>query len=629
MSNRPRFTFALVLSSSLILPLTGCGVSPTEISPATASAHALHGIVHGGQQPVNGAHVYLFAAASGVLTPNATGYGNPSKSLLISTLTGHSDTTGAYVLTDTNGNFSLNSGTQIFYTCPTASTQVYLYALGGNPGAGTNSAAGFLAALGSCSSLDTLGYIQINEATTIAAAYALAGFASDATDISSSGTSQAATGIANAFANAQNLASLTSGAALATTPAGNGTVPQSKINTLANILAACVNSAGPTSSACSTLFSNAESGTTKPTDTATAALYIAQNPSANIANLFALPTAGAPFAPALPATPTPSDFSISIAFTAPSLDNPIGVAIDSAGNAWVATEGVYPLAKFSPNGTAITGSSGYNDGTGGNAFALAIDPSDNVWTADYGHGEASKYSNSGTPATGSPFTATSYPYSIAIDGNSNVWVSSSATGSLAKLTNSGTQATGSPFSGGGLNDSYGLAVDSSENVWVSDRTSHDLTEFSPAGVPSSGSPYTSSADFGVAVDHANRIWTATGNGNVAVLNADGSAVTGSPFSAGGIDQSYAIAFDGAGDAWVASQSSSSVAEISSSGVALTGSSGLNGGIQRALGIAVDGSGDVWVPNLDGYSVTEFIGVAIPVVTPISLAVKNNQLATRP
>jgi hypothetical protein len=82
--------------------------------------------------------------------------------------------------------------------------------------------------------------IWVNEVSTIAAAYAMAGFATDTTHVFSSGNSLARTGIENAFANAANLAGIFSGAALATTPAGNGTVPQSTINTLADILGACI-----------------------------------------------------------------------------------------------------------------------------------------------------------------------------------------------------------------------------------------------------------------------------------------------------------------------------------------------------------------------------------------------------
>ena len=54
----------------------------------------------------------------------------------------------------------------------------------------------------------------------------------------------------------------------------NGIVPQSKINTLANILATCVNTSGPSSGPCTALFANATSDGTatgaKATDEANA-----------------------------------------------------------------------------------------------------------------------------------------------------------------------------------------------------------------------------------------------------------------------------------------------------------------------------------------------------------------------
>ncbi len=267
---------------------------------------AIRGNVHGGQQPVVGAHIYLFAT-------NSTGYGIASISLLNASATGNSDSIGAYVTTGSDGSFTITGD----YAC-TSVDQVYLYALGGNPGAGPNSAAGFLATLGSCPAsgnfLGTIPYIWVNEVSTVAAAYAMAGFATDATHVSSSNTPLAQVGIQNALANAANLAVISTGATLATTPAGNGTVPQTTINTLANIIASCVNSTGPSSTACSTLLANAESGGstgTAPTDTATAAINIAHNPRANTPVLYGLqPELGAPFQPALGSAP--ADFTISL-----------------------------------------------------------------------------------------------------------------------------------------------------------------------------------------------------------------------------------------------------------------------------------------------------------------------------
>jgi hypothetical protein len=288
-----------------LLVLAGCsggaisGLDETEVAGAQFT-----GVVHGGQQPIVGAKIFLLAA-------NTTGYGgngiaasasNASISLLKSAANTTQDTNSSdptyndyYVTTGTGGSFAITSD----YTC-ISGQQVYIYALGGNPTYPTgsvNSAIGLLAALGPCPSTDSFPsttYVVVNEVSTIATAYAFAGFATDALHVSSSGTALAQTGIANAFANVANLETLSTGNALATTPAGNGTVPQANINTLADILAACVNTSSPSSSGCSTLFTNAMSagstGTTA-TDTATAAINTAHYPGTTLAALYALSTA--------------------------------------------------------------------------------------------------------------------------------------------------------------------------------------------------------------------------------------------------------------------------------------------------------------------------------------------------
>jgi hypothetical protein len=46
-----------------------------------------------------------------------------------------------------------------------------------------------------------------------------------------------------------------------------------------------------------------------------------------------------------------------------------------------------------------------------------------------------------------------------------------------------------------------------------------------------------------------------------------------------------------------------------------------------LGIATDPSGNVWITT--GGSVVQFIGASTPVVTPLSVGVKNHTIATRP
>jgi hypothetical protein len=276
-----------LLASAL---LSGCGafkeepvstagttVTSTPTAPSTTPGSAIVGNVHGGQQPVVGAHIYLFAA-------NHAGYGAPSVSMLNSSQPGgYGDATGNYVLTDTGGSFSISGD----YTC-TAGQQVYLLALGGNPGLPTgevNPALALMAAFGACPEgqtnfVSTVPYVSLNEVTTVAAVYALSGFMTDATHVGYAATPGALQGIANAFRTVTNLVDIATGVARIQNIGGNGDVPQPEINSLANLLVTCVNSDG--TSGCAPLFSNAPGLSGKPpTDTIVAALNIAHNPAAN------------------------------------------------------------------------------------------------------------------------------------------------------------------------------------------------------------------------------------------------------------------------------------------------------------------------------------------------------------
>src|SRR5260370_7258513 len=138
-----------------------------------------------------------------------------------------------------------------------------------------------------------------------------------------------ATGLANASKSipAQGGGSIAPGVTLTATP------ETAKINTLANIIASCVNGADATDPACATLFSAAAppipnttnlNGGTFPTatDTLQALYYIFTNPTnssrTNLATLFGLqPGVGAPYVPSLSAAPTDWTIGVTSATTAP------------------------------------------------------------------------------------------------------------------------------------------------------------------------------------------------------------------------------------------------------------------------------------------------------------------------
>lgn len=435
-----------------LLGLVGCGggagtsaVSSAPVQGSLSDA-ALTGVVSSGTQPVVGAHVYLFAAST-------TGYGgdgiaasssNASVSLVSAAQTGSSDSVGAYVTTNANGGFSLTGD----YSC-TSGQQLYLYALGGNAGSGVNSAIGLMAAIGSCPSAGSSAIsATVNGASTIAAAYAFAGFATDATHVGSSGTALAQVGIANAFANAGNLVTLPTGVALTTTPAGNGTAQPGLINTLSNALASCAVTSSAASSACVSLFTKALSkGTsgTAPTDTATAAINLAHHPG----------------------TVTPNQ-PLSIQYSGGGLYFPNSIAIDGSGNAWITSNRSGGFAEFSNLGAVLSGPNGYIFGGDYGSYGVAIDQSGNAWVI--GEGTIFKFSSTGSLLSGTngfvvpdAGVGISGANAIAIDRSSNVWIVGD--GSVFELSNSGVILSGNNFISDGLTEGYGLAFDGSDNVW--------------------------------------------------------------------------------------------------------------------------------------------------------------------
>jgi streptogramin lyase len=471
-------------------------------------------------------------------------------------------------------------------------------------------------------------------------------------------------GIANAFANAGNLVDLSTGAALTTTPAGNGTVPSDEINTLGNILAACVNSTGaitgptdPTN--CYTLFSNSKTGGssgTMPLDTATAAINIAHNPGANIATLYALASSKPPFGSAL--GNQPNDFSIPVKFTGgglvyyvtgnPNSGNGVSacIAIDGSGNVWIGNL-MTGLTKLSSTGAALSpASTGFIGGGLTGAFGIAVDPIGNVWVTNQASNSVSEFSNSGSAISSSAgYTGTGLtsPYGIAIDGSGNAWVANYLD-TVTELSPSGAYVSPA-YTGGFLGVSGGMAIDSSGDAWVA--YNGGIQEYSisnPGGsspIAFNGAP---SGAHGIAIDVSGGIWGLQNFGVTKVSKAGTAISPSGGFAGGGAYFPNAIAIDGDGNVWVANDLNNthgSISEFSNSGVALSPPSGLAGvgttaptgisieGLANPTGIAIDGSGNVWVSNENGGYAVEFIGAAAPVVTPLAVGVKNGTLGSRP
>ena len=297
----------LFLSFSLLM-IAGCANqnSGSPESPAP-EPRLFHGSVHGGQQPVAGATIQLYAAGAPV---SGGDYGAGATALIHGTLP----------VTDHNGNFSITGD----YTLPSTPSYFYIVSTGGSPGYGNpaNPDIVLIAALGGCtpsSSLSPSLFININEVTTAAAALEFAsgletqpfiaaptGVAGAQVLIGGPATNQ--NDLRTAFGNISTLADSSTGSVPA--PAGSRGL---LVNTLADVLAYCVNSDPASDNHCTNLFSEATpSGSPVAGDTAQAAWYIAHNLTVHTSALYSLIPAVSPFvavnsAPASFAVAAPTD----------------------------------------------------------------------------------------------------------------------------------------------------------------------------------------------------------------------------------------------------------------------------------------------------------------------------------
>jgi alpha-tubulin suppressor-like RCC1 family protein/streptogramin lyase len=629
-------------ASGALLLLAACSggsmnpsaTTPNAAPPPTSSAaRSLPGVLHGGQQPITGSTLTLYAA------------GVPANV---------APTTLSTATTDGNGNFNFQ------YTCPSANALMYVVAGGGNAGGGSNAAIKLMAALGPCGSLPS--FIVVNELTTVAAVYALNAF-SDITSTSGglSGCADCVAGsagdmtqlhgktpaIANAFSTAGLLATPANGEPATFLPPAASCAAASppvncsglgRLTALANSLAACVNSAAG-SAQCTNLLKNYSSGN----DTLQATLNIARNPGLiDITGIYNLSTRNAVFAPGLSAAPT--DWTISLSFSGGGLADPRDIAIDANGNVWVTNEGGYSVTELSGgSGSALSPANGFTGGGLAIPQGVAIDGNGNVWVSSYqlglgGTDRVSEFSGSTgsalSPDTG--FTGGGLDYQqevtndffIAIDGNGNVWVTLHYWSIVAELSGS-TGSALSPASGftGGLPGASGIAIDANGNVWVANNgDSSSVTELSgstgsalsPTGGFTGGGL---NVPFGIAIDANGNVWVANeaGHSVTELSGSTGSALSpDTGFTGGGLANPNVIAIDGNGNVWVGNAGAGAVAELSgSTGSALSPATGFTGGgLSSTFGIAIDGGGDVWVTDRPSDSVTEIIGAAAPVITPL-------------
>jgi streptogramin lyase len=164
------------------------------------------------------------------------------------------------------------------------------------------------------------------------------------------------------------------------------------------------------------------------------------------------------------------------------------------------------------------------------------------------------------------------------------------------------------ITGGGMSLPASVSVAESGNVWVSNYF-NAVSQFTPEGAaafPSGVSGYGINQSYGMALDVAGNVWIAneqttanSGLGDVTVLNPSGQA-TATGLTGGGINFPIAVAADSNGNVWIADYGDSKVTLLNSSGAAVSSSSGWGGSsLALPVALAVDANHNAWVANQAG------------------------------
>jgi sugar lactone lactonase YvrE len=374
---------------------------------------------------------------------------------------------------------------------------------------------------------------------------------------------------------------------------------------------------------------------------------------------------------------------------------PSGLAVDSAGNIYVA-DATDSVIREVASGTDIittvagTGTAGFS-GDGGKAVSaqlsspdnVAVDAAGNLYIADAGNFRVRKVvvatGNITTAAGGGTNSFTNGPAtsaqllavpSVALDGAGNIYIADGnvvrkvtvATASISTLAGNGKPGfagytgDGGPATSAQLSAPAGVAVDGAANLYISDTQNYAIREVAAAtatiatvagnglpGYSGDGGAATGArigAAFGGAVDGAGNIYFSDGNvvrkvtaatGVITVAAGNGTTGNsgdGGPATGAQLSNPTSVAVDGSGNLYIADSASNVVRKVTAAtGIITTvagngtpGSSGNGGQATSAqlqpTSVAVDGSGNLYIADL-AHAVVRKVTAATQIITTVA------------
>ncbi len=303
--------------------------------------------------------------------------------------------------------------------------------------------------------------------------------------------------------------------------------------------------------------------------------------------------------------------------TAATIHNPYGIAVDRSGNTYFVDYGNHVVRKIDASGVittiAGTGANGYNgDGIAATSamlnypFGIAIDFAGNIYVADGSNNRIRKIDPAGMISTiagtgvvgfsgdGGPATLAkiSNMYCMATDAADNLFFTGNGAGRIRKINSAGYITTiagngtngfagdGGPATAAEFSNEMGIATDAAGNVYVADRQNHRIRKITATGT----------------------ISTFAGTGTPA-YSGDGGQATAATLSLPG----YVIT-DRLGNVYISEANNNTIRKVNTAGiissVAGTGTAGYSGDgcaaraaqISSPAGIAVDSMLNLYISD---------------------------------
>ncbi len=366
--------------------------------------------------------------------------------------------------------------------------------------------------------------------------------------------------------------------------------------------------------------------------------------------------------------------------TAAWLTDPNGVAVDGSGNIYIADTGNHRIRKVDSEGaiTTVAGSGAWGfSGDGGAAAAaqlrgprgVAVDAAGNLYIADTNNhrirrvvsitlaltdyfrivtaagSETSGFGGDGGAAAAAQLRE---PNGVAVDGSGNIYIADTNNHRIRKVDSGGaiTTVAGSGTSGFGgdggaaaaaqLREPGGAAVDSAGNLYIADAGNHRIRKVDSGGaittVAGSGTSgfggdggAAAAAQLrepgGAAVDSAGNLYIAdAGNHRIRKVDSGGAITTvagsgtsgfggdGGAATAAGLDNPIGVAVDSAGNLYIADAGNHRIRKVDTLGaittVAGSGTAGYSGDggaataaqLSSPYGVAVDSAGNLYIAD---------------------------------